>query len=515
MLKRSKVKNNNGGAMKKVISYIAVFMFFAAVSSYALMGDEPERGKVDMPEAASKLLPDNGDILLSLKADLNGDKQDDFIAAFEYLDGKRELIIITKEKKGYKLAARSWRAIMCRECGGVYGDPFVRIWAETKKFGIDHFGGSNWKWSNNSTFGYSKRDDKWQLIDFMTTNYNLENDAESKEYKPADFGLINLEDYDLDTMLSGENLGPVPDETKVAINEEKTAVAEQKTAEVVAKFTPTPIPPYVYKKPEQLKNTELISMDGGDFIQSDGTKSFKNTLSPFKTGKNMVTYELWFVVKIWAQKNGYKFYMAGMEKQFGENQLPTKDSVNPVIGISRRDAIVWCNAYSQMMKLKPAYCSDAAFKNPIKSSEFGDFHSSENKAKGGFDNPYVDWSADGYRLPTEGEWLYAATYIDGTKWKDVNELKNDGNRSGFVYNPGMFTEWLWDFYSDYPSQDMKDYRGVEPADTPAGSPNVLHGGMTEKSILDPNMFAVSLGYRIQEYPLRCDMRNGFRVAKSK
>lgn len=513
--------------MKKITSYLFVILLVFTVPSYGLMGDEPERGKVDMPEAAAKLLPDEGDILLSLKADLNGDKADDFLVAFEYLDGKRELIIITKSKKGYKLAARSWRAIMCKECGGVYGDPFVRIWAEKKKFGIDHFGGSNWKWSNNSTFGYSKRDDKWQLIDFMSTNYNLENDAESKEYKPADFGLINLEDYDLNTILAGENLGPVPDETKAAISGEKTAVAEQKTAEVIANYTPTPVPAYVYKKPGQLKNTELISMKGGEFTQSDGTKSFKNTLSPFKIGKNMVTYELWYVVRQWAVKNGYKFHMQGMAlgDRFRDKILPDKDSALPVIGISRRDAIVWCNAYSEMMKLKPVYCSDAAFKNPIKSSEFGDFHSTENKAKGGFDNPYVNWQGDGYRLPTEGEWLYSATYVDGTKWADPSALKNEENKSGFVYVSNRLIEWLWDFYADYPASAEAsagkpapafiDYRGVEPADTPAGSPNVLHGGYVEKSPVDPNMFTVSLGHRIRYYALLCDLRIGFRVAKSR
>ena len=470
--------------MRKPVLTLFFIMCFASACVYAMMGDEPERGKVDMPEAAAKLLPDNGDILISLKADLNNDKEDDFLVAFEYLDARRELIIITKAKKGYKLAARSWRAIMCAECGGIYGDPFVRIWAEKNRFGIYHFGGSNWKWSNNSVFGYSKRDNKWQLVEFQSTNYNLENDAETKEYKPADFGLINLEDYDLDTMLSGENLGPVPDETKVAISEEKTAVAEQKTAEVVAAYTPTPIPPYVYKNPQELKHTELISMAGGEFTQSDGTKSFKNNISPFKIGKYTVTYELWYVVRVWAGKNGYKFHIEGraIGDRFRDKIQPDKDSPLPVTGISRRDAIVWCNAYSEMMKLKPVYFSDAAFKNQIKSSEFGDYHSTENKNKGGFDYPYVDWGADGYRLPTEGEWLYAVTYIDGTKWADVTALKNDENKSGFVYEYNKITEWLWDIYDVYPVSDMKDYRGSEPGDTPAGRPNVLHGGYTEKSV---------------------------------
>ncbi|HRU39841.1 MAG TPA: SUMF1/EgtB/PvdO family nonheme iron enzyme, partial [Candidatus Goldiibacteriota bacterium] len=195
--------------------------------------------------------------------------------------------------------------------------------------------------------------------------------------------------------------------------------------------------------------------------------------------------------------------------------LPDKDSPLPVIGMTRRDAIIWCNAYSEMMKLKPVYCSDPEFKNPIKSAEPGEFHSTENKAKGGFDNPYVNWAGNGYRLPTEAEWLYAVSYIDGKKWLDPAVLGNDANGLGFVYVPGRITEWLWDFYAEYPKPAMKDYRGPDPDGSPAGSPNVLHGGYTEKSVVDPNTFNVSAGYRVRKYALVGDIRNGFRVAASK
>ncbi len=521
--------------MRKILLLSAVILLFPGVLCFAMMGDDPDRSTVDLPEAAAKVLPDSGDVIASVKADLNGDGKDDYLVAFEYLNAERELLVVINQGKKYSIAARSKRAILCKECGGVYGDPFVRIWAEKKKFGVDHFGGSNFKWSNNSEFGYSRRDKNWQLVKFDDANYNLENDVEEKHYVPADFGLINLDMFDVNYYMSEGKIEPVPDETMVAISQEKTAVAEQKTAEVVANYTPTPVPPYVYKKPEQLKNTELISMKGGEFTQSDGTKSFKNILSPFKIGKNTVTYELWYVVREWAGRNGYKFNIEGRAfgDRFRDKILPDKDSLLPVIGISRRDVIVWCNAYSEMTKLKPVYCSDAAFKNPIRTSEFGDFPSSENKAKGSFDNPYVNWAADGYRLPTEGEWLYSASYIDGQKWADPAALKNEENKSGFVYIPNRLNEWLWDFYADYPASasdyaeatsDKKasagkpapvfiDYRGVEPADTPAGSPNVLHGGYTEKSAVDPNTFTVSLGYRIREYALVCSILNTFRVAR--
>ena len=481
-----------------------VVALLCCVPLFALMGDDVERGRVDMPEAAQKLLPDNGSILASVTADLDGDGTNDFLIAFEYLDAVRELIVVVNRAGKYKTAARSKRAILCAECGGVYGDPFVRIWAEKKKFGIDHFGGSNWKWSNNSVFGYSRRDDRWQLVDFQSANYDLEGNAEEEHLKPADFGLINLEEFDLNGYMDGNGISPVPDETQTAINEEKTAVAETQTAVVVSSFTPTPVPTYVYKKAEELKHREMIKISGATFTQTDGTVSFKHTLSGYSIGKYPVTYELWYVVKKWAEKKGYVFHSAGAGKWYGQNELPVKDSSGPVIGVTRRDAIVWCNAYSEMTKKKPVYYSDAAFKSPVKSAEDEKYASTENNNPGSFDSPYVNWQADGYRLPTEGEWSYAITYINGKEWAPPEAEENSKNGLGVVYVRAQVSEWLWDSHAPYPESEQKDYRGPD-----TGGARVLRGGPDP---VDFRQKANKLGTRLRVYPLAGSYLNGFRVA---
>ena len=490
--------------MKRILLFLGICMVFFGAFSFSMMGDEPERGRVDMPEAAVKLLPDNGDILMSVNADLNGDGKDDYLVAYEYLNAERELIVITAVDKGYAVAARSKRVILCKECGGIYGDPFVRIWADKKKFGVDHFGGSNFKWSNNSTFGYSRRDKKWQLVSFDSANYDLDNNVEDEHYKPADFGLINLEDFDINRYMSDGKIEPAPDETKAAIH-------EQQTADAVASYTPTPVPAYFYKKPGQLKNRDMIKMPAGTFIQSDGNTSFSHTLSSYMIGKIPVTYELWYVVRLAAEKKGYKFELPGLERDYGQNELPTKDSANPALGMTRRDAIVWCNAYSEQAGLKPVYYSDAKFKNLIKSSVNGDFSTHEDKQKGGFDDPYVDWGANGYRLPTEGEWLYAVSYIDGKTWAAPDAKGNTLNKLGIVYYPNSISEYLYDKFGDYPATGQKDYRGPDKE----GGPNVMHSGLVELSPVNPNTRVAGIGERIPVYQMVATIRIGFRVARSR
>jgi len=159
----------------------------------------------------------------------------------------------------------------------------------------------------------------------------------------------------------------------------------------------------------------LVPVPGGTLIQADKSNRFKNTISAFRLGKYKVTYDLWYSVYHWAIVNGCYFQDAGTEGSGGTiGAAPTSEKLQPVTTISWRDAVVWCNAYSLKTGLTPVYYSDETFTKSLKSSLNGQYGNSINAAQGSIDNPYVNWKANGYRLPTEAEYQLAAGYIDGS-----------------------------------------------------------------------------------------------------
>lgn len=107
-------------------------------------------------------------------------------------------------------------------------------------------------------------------------------------------------------------------------------------------------------------------------------------VSAFYMDTNLVNYSLWLGVYDFATAHGYGFVHSGSSVAAN----------HPVVKIDWYDAVKWCNARSQQEGLTVAYYTDAGLTQIYTNGET--------------DDVYVNWAANGYRLPTEAEWEKAA-----------------------------------------------------------------------------------------------------------
>jgi formylglycine-generating enzyme required for sulfatase activity len=127
-------------------------------------------------------------------------------------------------------------------------------------------------------------------------------------------------------------------------------------------------------------------------------------VAAFKISETEVRYGLWYEVKQWGQEKEYTFENPGRPGNIDTaNALPNEETRNhPVTTISWRDIVVWCNAYSEFMNKDPVYRNSSG--EVIKDST--------NKSTGQNVEDQIEESKmvgkNGYRLPTETEWEYAA-----------------------------------------------------------------------------------------------------------
>jgi|GEM_PF-2637864 len=124
------------------------------------------------------------------------------------------------------------------------------------------------------------------------------------------------------------------------------------------------------------------SFQMGDAFEEGGpSELFRHevTVSAFYMDRYEVTKALWDQVRTWAEGRGY-------------DDLPEgggKGPSHPVHTVSWFDAIKWANARSQRDGRTPVYYTDAGFTTVYKTGDV---------------TPHPNWSANGYRLPTEAEW---------------------------------------------------------------------------------------------------------------
>lgn len=203
----------------------------------------------------------------------------------------------------------------------------------------------------------------------------------------------------------------------------------------------------------------MVTVPGGSFYLDVPNKTRpKITLSSFQIAQYELTYELWLEVYRWAIDNGYN--VGSAKKGYAANDA-YKDFV-PATLISWNEACVWLNAYSEYKGLEPVYYrGNIVWKDYTSTS--GSFSWNQTK--------------NGYRLPTECEWEFAAgggseeehdkyiyagsNTIDDVAWysrNSGNEAHKVGtrkaNKLGLYDMSGNVKEWCFDYSADWGTGEL-------------------------------------------------------------
>jgi len=203
---------------------------------------------------------------------------------------------------------------------------------------------------------------------------------------------------------------------------------------------------------------EMVRINAGTFTMGSPTTEGPNrgnsegpqrqvTLSSFYIGKYLITQEQYLSV-MGTNPSSFKTAISG------ENAARL-----PVDNVSWLNAIEFCNRLSEEDGLTPVYTDNSSF---ILGTQI-----------------IPNWSANGYRLPTEAEWEYAcragtttayntgAVVSDNTGWYSANSGhrtrevgKKPPNAWGLYDMHGNLMEWTWDWWAaSYPNVNETNPRG--------------------------------------------------------
>jgi formylglycine-generating enzyme required for sulfatase activity len=211
----------------------------------------------------------------------------------------------------------------------------------------------------------------------------------------------------------------------------------------------------------------------------------------FFIGVSEITYADWHSVLSWAKSNGYLFFEAGKGAAYNK----------PVTSVNWYDALKWCNAKSEKQGLAPCYKVAGAVYRMGTSDEVS-----------------CEWSASGYRLPTEVEWEKAArgglvgrSYPNGDSLSEIDanfgalgpvRVKSyPANGYGLHDMAGNVWEWCWDWYErpDHSPEHRESSRNL-------GIRRVLRGGCWRSPVEDcrvscrnglgPDLSSDTIGFRL-------------------
>ncbi len=225
-------------------------------------------------------------------------------------------------------------------------------------------------------------------------------------------------------------------------------------------------------------------------FQRDLTTSSQSSVSAFRISRHEITRAQWKAVTGWPDPSD-TLYSGGED--------------DPVQKVSWYDAIAFCNKLSLREGLSPVYYVSGVDFTTLSYNQIPVFEDADWNAA------TANHSANGYRLPTEMEWMWAAMGADrdkpgivnttgwakpfaGSDWtnmigdyavfgfastetgRTLDERTTPvgskmSNELGIRDLSGNVSEWVWDWHGEYPDGTLSDARGPM-----TGTLRVLRGG---------------------------------------
>ena len=278
-----------------------------------------------------------------------------------------------------------------------------------------------------------------------------------------------------------------------------------------------------------VKGAQLGYKDVTGFMDFSDNMPYTANLSAYSIGETEVTQELWKEV----MGSNPSFFDNSGKKQLPiiENEylvdtkvaLGEKQEKRPVESVSFFQMIAFCNKLSHKLDLEPCYTVKVGG-TPIdfKTFDISQIPTGRNEDWMGVE---MDMSKNGFRLPTEAEWEWAAKGGKNDKWagtSNESELKKYAwyfsssnskthqvklklpNGYGLYDMNGNVSEWCWDFSTTLPDPVPKDYAG--PGADYYLDPSVVRGGGFNTDARAATCGYRGLGNQAEKKEISCGLR---------